>query len=81
MKIERNENRNDNIFIPYVWMKKKMRGIKIWGNKIFFGWFDWKMRWIRILYVKIIFICSYTNMQFKSIIYFLKKIIFYKYVF
>ena len=33
MKSEKNENKNENIFIRCVWMKRKMRGGDNMGNK------------------------------------------------
>ena len=30
MKSEENEKNNNNVFILYIWMKRKMREIKIW---------------------------------------------------
>ena len=41
-----NENKNNDIFIPCAWMKRKMRGMKIWSNFFLFSliekWEEWK---------------------------------------
>ena len=47
MKSGMNENKNKNIFIWYVLISKK--------------WEEWKLREMKILYVKITFITLYIN--------------------